>query len=247
VLAAVVKVLLYRWTGQRDILVGFPIAGRDHPDLEDQIGFYVNTLPLRDRIGEGDSFLALLERVRTAATEAYEHQAYPFDLLVDELQVPRDVSRSPMLDVVVVMQNAGKPAPSIPGLKVRPFLRDYPIAKFDLGFAFEEREGELRADLSYNADLFLPVRIERMAAQLRELIASVLKDPGERVDRLPILPAAERRLIVEDWTPQPLVQPRGPTLIASRPGPRARRSASRWCSPRRARMARRARPGRAAP
>ncbi|MGH8573121.1 MAG: condensation domain-containing protein, partial [Gammaproteobacteria bacterium] len=162
VLVAAVKALLYRYTGQDEILIGFPIAGRNHPDLESQIGFYVNTLPLRDRVRGEASFRQLLDQVRATATEAYEHQPYPFDRLVDELDVARNVSRSPMFDVVVVMQNAAAPAPAIDGLAVRPFIREYDASKFDLSFGFEERDGGLQVDLTYNTDLFLPARKKRM-------------------------------------------------------------------------------------
>ena len=125
VLAAAVKVLLHRYTAQEDILLGFPIAGRSHPDLENQVGFYVNMLPLRDSVRADAPFLDLLDSVRTTATEAYDHQGYPFDRLVDELDIVRDVSRSPMFDVIVVMQNAGPAVPALGGLTVRPFIRGY--------------------------------------------------------------------------------------------------------------------------
>jgi amino acid adenylation domain-containing protein len=202
-LVAVVKVLLYRYTGQDDSLLGFPITGRTHPHLENQIGFYVNTLPLRDRVRPEASFLDLLDAVKVTATEAYEHQAYPFDRLVDELHVARDVSRSPMFDVVVVMQNATQPTPGLDGVAVQPFIPWYDIAKFDLSFTFEERDGALQTDITYNTDLFVPARIKRIADHLRELVASVLRDPTTPVARLRMLPAAERQQVLALGAPPP--------------------------------------------
>jgi non-ribosomal peptide synthetase component F len=163
VLLAIVKVLLHRYSGQEDILVGSPIAGRNHPDLESQVGFYVNMLPLRDRVLNDMAFLDLVAQVKATATEAYEHQAYPFDRLVDELDLKRDVSRSPMFDVIVVMQNAGAPAPALDGVSVTPFIRAYDVSKFDLAFSFEVRDGGLQVDISYNTDLFLPARARQIA------------------------------------------------------------------------------------
>ena len=196
-LVAIVKVLLYRYTGRDEILLGFPISGRTHPDLENQIGLYVNTLPLRDHMEGDGSFLTLLESVKVTATEAYEHQAYPFDQLVDELSVARDAGRSPMFDVVVVMQNATGPAAELHGVKVLPFVWKYEVAKFDLSFTFDERrDGGLQLDITYNTDLFLVARIKRMAEHFRELLASVLRDPTVSIARLPMLSSAERQQVL---------------------------------------------------
>ena len=212
-LVALVKVLLYRHTGQDEIVLGFPISGRTHSDLENQIGFYVNTLPLRDRVRGNDSFLEFLDAVRITATEAYEHQAYPFDRLVDELNVARDVSRSPMFDVIVVMQNAAAPGAVLDGITVDAFVRKYEIAKFDLSFTFEERrDGELQAHITYNTDLFLPARINRMAGHIRELVASILRDPTQSLARYPMLDAAERRQVLAHGIPATPTSPRVETL-----------------------------------
>ena len=212
-LVAIVKVLLYRYTGQDEILLGFPIAGRNHPDLENQIGFYVNILPLRERVRGEASFLELLDAVKATATEAYEHQAYPFDRLVDELKVARDVSRSPMFDVVVVMQNAAAPAPALAGLSVQPFIRAYDVSKFDLSFTFEERADGLQADITYNTDLFLPARIRRMGDHLRELVAGVLGDATVPVSRLRMVAADERQHVLSLGVPPAPAPFSGETVV----------------------------------
>ena len=98
-LTALVKVLLYRYSGESDITVGFPIAGREHPDLDGQIGLYANTLVLRSRLHDAQSFTALLDQIRISAAAAYDHQDYPFDQLVQDLNPPRDPSRNPLFDV----------------------------------------------------------------------------------------------------------------------------------------------------
>ena len=200
-LTAIVKVLLYRYTEQEDIIVGFPIAGRAHFDLEDQIGFYVNMLPLRDRVQGDATFESLLDQVRVTATGAYDHQVYPFDLLVDELNVSRDVSRSPMFDVIVVLQNAGTPELSLDGVRVTPFVDQYDMSKFDLSFTFEEKAGRLTVDIVYNTDLFGEGRIERMSGHIRKVVDGILADPTCPIARLDILPDGERRTLLAEFAP----------------------------------------------
>ena len=192
VLVTVVKALLYRYTGQEDILVGSPIAGREQADLEDQIGFFVNTLVLRDQVDGSASFEVLLAQVKQTATEAYDHQVYPFDKLVNELDVVRDVSRAPLLDTMVVFQNVEAPDFALAGLSVKPFPQTERLSKFDLSFACEEKDAGLHIDLIYNPDLFSPARIVRMGQHFLTLLDSILADARQPVDHLKLLPSQER-------------------------------------------------------
>jgi non-ribosomal peptide synthetase component F len=105
ILLTLVKILLHRYTGQKAIIVGSPVACRNHPDLEDQIGFYANTLALRDRIDGDESFVQVLEKVKKTTIDAYDHQQYPFDRLVDELNLARDPGHAPLFDVMLVYQD----------------------------------------------------------------------------------------------------------------------------------------------
>ncbi len=116
-LLAGVKALLFRYTGQTDMVLGTPIAGRNHIDLEQQVGFFVNTLVLRTRFDASDSFAALLGKIKEVTLKAYEHQIYPFDRLVDDLKLNRDMSRSPLFDVMVVLQNTGEEEITTEGLQ----------------------------------------------------------------------------------------------------------------------------------
>ncbi|QTA91522.1 Non-ribosomal peptide synthetase [Desulfonema magnum] len=194
-LLAVVKVLLYRYTGQKDIIVGSPIAGRNHADLEDQIGFYVNTLVLRNQIDENASFVSFLEQVRQTATEAYDHQVYPFDKLVDDLNLHRDMSRSPLFDILVIMQNNEAADLSLPELRIETLEQDFPISKFDLTFEFWERE-DILVKLKYNTDLFREDRIKRMGTHFQTLTDSILKNADQPVCRLNMLTQDEQNLVV---------------------------------------------------
>jgi amino acid adenylation domain-containing protein len=213
-LVAAVKVLLHRYTQQTDIVVGMPIAGRNRLDLEDQIGFYINALPLRSTLDSEAPFERTLAEISRNALGAYEHQIYPFDRLVDDLQIRRDVSRHPLFDVVVVMQNAGGDEFSLPGAAVTPLVDDYDVSKFDLQFSFEERGGEIAAAITWNTDLFVEERIVRMSRHFLELVRSLLRDPTEVISRLNILTDDERRAAAS-WVPAH-VEPCGPETIAAR-------------------------------
>jgi len=198
VLLATVNALLYRYTFQQDIIVGSPLAGRERQELEEQIGFYVNTLALRTRPSADDSFSALLDKVKTTTLEAYEHQIYPFDRLVDELRLRRDASRSPLFDVLVVLQNleSGGESPTIEDLKAGNFELDNPVSKFDLSFRFWEVRNELHVQIEYNTDLFKRATIERMLGHLSTLFRSAMAHPEQRIANLPMLTEAEQQQLI---------------------------------------------------
>ncbi|MCP4403637.1 MAG: amino acid adenylation domain-containing protein, partial [bacterium] len=201
-LVALVKVLIYRYTGQEDIITGSPIAGRNHADLERQIGFYANTLTLRDRVQGEHSFERFLQQVKHTATEAYDHQFYPFDLLVEKLNLARDLSHSPLFDVMVELQNIDEVDLSLDGLDIYPLEQEYHTSKFDLTFSFKESStgnsnhsspmAGLRMEIEYNTDLFLKERIKRMSSHLTSMLESILHDPDQPVSKLPFLTKTEQ-------------------------------------------------------
>jgi len=213
VLVALVKVLLRRHTGQEDIVVASPIAGREHADLTGQIGFYLNTLVLRDRVPGGASFLEVLRGVRQTALKAYEHQAFPFDQLVEELDLPRDLSRSPLCDVVVVLQNTGDLRLLLPEVEARAFPFETGISKFDLTFDFQEAPDGLHVGLEFNTDLFDSDRMARLAAQFSTLVDRVLADATGPVGRLEILPEEERRRVLEEFNTTEVTVPAGVDVV----------------------------------
>jgi amino acid adenylation domain-containing protein len=194
-LLASVTVLLHRYTRQRDIVLGSPVAGRNHADLDNQIGFYVNTLALRSCIEPTQTFEAFLDATVSLTTAALDHQLYPFDRLVNDLGLRRDVSRSPLFDVMVVLQDT---APSMLGsreLKLAPFPFETNTSQFDLTFSFEQREGKLFGQVTFNTDLFTRASIERMTLHLRTLIEGFLDAPQTPLGQLPLLSAPERSAI----------------------------------------------------
>jgi len=185
-LLAIVKVLLHRYTGETDIWVGSPIAGRIHADLANQIGFFVNTLVLRDEVRGSTTFRDLLTAVKRTSEEAYEHQAFPFDRLVDALNVPRDLSRSPLFDVMVAYDNDADTAVPSRDLTVDELQLDSGVSKFDLTFAFAESERGLDIEIEYSTDLFTDVRIERMTADLLAIVEAVLADAAVPISKIAV-------------------------------------------------------------
>ncbi|OQP54217.1 hypothetical protein A4H97_22225 [Niastella yeongjuensis] len=202
-LLAAIDVLLFRYTGQKDLLIGSPIAGRDHTDLENQIGFYVNTVALRSQLHERDSFTDLLAQVKKMTLEAYNHQVYPFDELVDELQLPTDRSRNPLFDVWLVLQNTNVGseggAVQLGDLKVSTYEEEKEnVSRFDLSFNFTEAAGELDLMLVYNRDIYTPETTGRLADHLERLMLAIVENPFTAVNTLPYLSQAEeRKLLVE--------------------------------------------------
>ncbi len=210
-LTAAVKVLLHRYTGKQDIIVGSPVAGREHPDLEDQIGFYVNTLALRDVIDATKPFADVLNQVRRTVTEAYDHQAYPFDRLVEELNLRRDLARSPLFDVVTALHGS-PPSFALDSVSVTPVEIEFPSAKFDITFHFSLHNGRLSLDTEYRTDLFCEERIRNMALHLQTLFQSIVEDPERPVYALSILPEQERTLILDVFNDTAAAYPSDSTI-----------------------------------
>jgi amino acid adenylation domain-containing protein len=197
-----VNLLLFRYTGQSDIIVGTPVAGREHPDLEDQIGYYLNTLVLRNEILAEESFVQVLEHIRRSTVEAFSHQVYPFDLLVEELNLRRDLSRSPLFDVMVVWQTNNQdssPELSFTGVQTERLLMKDTVSKFDLTFFFEQDIHGLQLQIEYNTDLYDRERIESMTSHLQGLLDVLLQQPATAVASLDYLPAKEKEQVLHTF------------------------------------------------
>jgi len=195
---AAFKVLLYRYTGQDDLIVGTPIANRNRVETEGLIGFFVNALVLRTDLSGNPSFREFLRRVREVCLGAYSHQSLPFDRLVEELHVKRDLSRNPLFQVMFVLLNAPLRPLELPGLTLGLVGGDSETAHFDLTLQIVDTEQELTATFVYNTDLFEAGRIARMLGHLQTLLEAIVADPEQRLSDLPLLADAERQqLLVE--------------------------------------------------
>ena len=198
-LLAAFKVFLYRYTGQEDLIVGSPIANRHRHELERLIGFFVNTLPMRTNLSGNPTFRDVLKLVRETTLGAYAHQDLPFEYLVDQLQPNRDLSHSPLVQVILVLQNTPERKAELPGLVVTPLKYQAETAKFDLTLYIDELGPELQGTFEYNTDLFNSDTIGRMARHLRTLLEGIVADPSARISELPLLTEAERYQLLHEW------------------------------------------------
>jgi amino acid adenylation domain-containing protein len=195
-LLAAFQALLARYSGQPEVSVGTPIAGRNHVQTEDLIGFFINTLVLRTDLAGDPPFTELLQRVRSVTLGAYVHQDLPFEKLVEELQPVRDLSHTSLFQVLFVLQNTPSPVLQLPHLTLRPFGVDTGVALFDLTLSCIEEGGGLLCDLDYNADLFEPVTAAQMLHQLGRLLQGIVDEPAAPIADLPLLDEEERREVV---------------------------------------------------
>jgi amino acid adenylation domain-containing protein len=200
-LLAAVNVLLHRYTGQGDIIIGSPIANRQHADLEEQIGYYLNTLALRSRFTGNETFRELLVKVKQVTLDAYEHQVYPFDELVDELKLHRDTSRHPLFDVMVVLQNAGADNvaayPKPEGLEITGYNQEEQVlSKFDWLFGFASNEDSIQLSLEYNNDIYHQTTAEQLCNHLEQLLKAMLEQPGVAVGEINYLREEERHTLI---------------------------------------------------
>ncbi|MEH2221574.1 non-ribosomal peptide synthase/polyketide synthase [Nostoc sp.] len=197
-LLAAYDTLLYRYTGVADILIGSPIANRNRGEIEALIGFFVNTLVMRTDLSGNPSFSELLTRVREMALGAYAHQDLPFEMLVEALQPERNLSHTPLFQVMFVLQNVPMSQVDLTGLTVNPLLVESATAKFDLTLAMENTAAGLAGVLEYNTDLFDSSTIERMADHFVTLLEAIVANPQQRISQLPMLTAVEQQLLI-DW------------------------------------------------
>ncbi|MBV8858951.1 MAG: amino acid adenylation domain-containing protein [Acidobacteria bacterium] len=198
-LLAAFDALLYRYSHQEDFSVGTPVAGRTRAETEGLIGFFVNTLVLRARLRPGMTFRELLAEVRATTLGANDHQEAPFERLVDELQPERDLSHSPLFQVMFAMQNTPNSEQSLSGLTLTPARSGLSAAKFDLELSLEEKDGRIVGWLQYNTDLYDEATARRMARHFEALLASAAADPDERISRLEMISVEEREQVLRGW------------------------------------------------
>ncbi|HET7228396.1 MAG TPA: amino acid adenylation domain-containing protein, partial [Longimicrobium sp.] len=211
-LLAAFQVLLARWSGQDDFVVGSPAAGRTGPAFANTVGYLVNPVAVRARLGGAPTFRELLQQARAQALAALSTQAYPFERLVEDLRPARDASRTPVFQVLFVFQQAERLTAAtacalgvagvreaIGPLTLESVAVDTGAAQFDLTLTLGEVDGVLAGTLGYDADLFDDATIQRMAGHFHRLLAAIAADPDVPVSALPMLGAEERRAVVEDF------------------------------------------------
>ena len=192
------QVVLGRWSGQEDVVVGTPVANRQRPELEPLIGFFVNQLVLRTQLGGNPSFRQLLQRVRETCLEAYDHQDLPFEKLVEELAPRRDLSRSPLFQTMLVWQQAKFRDESSSSLDISS-LPGPKTAILDLAFTASRQQRDLRGELVYRTELYEGGTIARMLRGVERVLEAMTGSPESGIQDVELLTEEEKGLLLEGW------------------------------------------------
>ncbi len=193
------KALLHHWTTQEDVAVGTLVANRRRPESEGLIGFFANSLVLRTDLGGDPTFLELLGRERETSLDAHAHQDVPFEKLVEELNPPRDLARTPLFQVMLILLNAPGEALKLRGVELRPVAIDSRTAKLELSLYATQTPAGCDGFLEYNTDVFDRSTVLRLLAHYRRALEAVVADPMVRLSQLPLLADDERRQVLVDW------------------------------------------------
>lgn len=211
---ALLAILLARYTGKDDIVMGAPIANRNHQQLENLIGFFANTMVLRTTVQPEASFQELLTQIKNRALQAYKYQELPFEKLVDELKIERSLSHNPLFQVLFSFQNAHTEGFSLPGVDILPLAFDYTVSKFDLSIIVREYREKFTVILEYSTDLFEAGTIKRMLGHVQMLIQSAIQQPHKPIGHWNLLTQAEVRQL-QAWNATTVDYPQDKTLVDS--------------------------------
>ncbi len=200
-LIAIINTLFHRYTGQEDLILGTPVSGREHADLINQVGFYVNTLVIRTKFDKTKSFRQLLQKVKSVVLKGYDHQVYPFDQIVDDLGLERDLSRNALFDIMVVLHNtnikSSQSEPQLERLKIEKYqASEQKTSKFDLTFDFIEGEEGLGLSIDYNTDIFSSEFVHRLATHLEGIFTAVLNEPEKPINSVDFLSVKEKEIVL---------------------------------------------------
>ncbi|WP_165760207.1 condensation domain-containing protein, partial [Niastella populi] len=216
-LLAAWNILLYRYTSKTDIIIGTPVAGRDHADLEDQIGFYINTLALRNEIRPGENFNDFYSTLKDNTLKSYTHQMYPFDRLVEELDLHRDTGRSAVFDVMLIFQNNGERIEG-PELNTEELNQIVELgnsqSKFDINIFVSEVSDYLSLRIVYNSDVYEKEMVEGLINHYRQLLNAILDNPEEKISEIDFLSQEEKQELLLTFNDTEMEYPKDKTIIA---------------------------------
>ncbi|WP_133054523.1 non-ribosomal peptide synthetase, partial [Niastella populi] len=210
------KVLMYRYTSQRDIIIGTPVAGRDHADLEDQMGFYVNMMALRSGVNPEESFDSFYQAVKEDTLKSFSHQMYPFDRLVEELDLQRDTGRSAVFDVMLILQN-NKERIEVAELNSQSSdqITDQGIraSKYDIEITFQEEEDYLSLQITFNTDVYEKTMVEGLIGHYRQLLQVLLQTPKEKISQIDYLTQREKHEVLVTFNDTAAAYPKDKTIV----------------------------------
>ncbi|RED86532.1 non-ribosomal peptide synthetase [Cohnella phaseoli] len=212
-LLAAFNVLLHKYSGQDEIVVGTPVSGRTHSELQPLIGMFVNTLALKTKILADGSYSELLAATKELTLEAFQHQDYPFERLIDQLKLERDLSRNPLFDAMFIVQNMGLPELELDEVAFAPYALDNPTAKFDLTLEVVEHGTALTLNLEYATSLFTPETAERMLRHYIRIVQSACESPDAPIDETAWMSEEEQQMILGDFNATRRAYPEDRTLL----------------------------------
>ncbi|MFM6024604.1 MAG: amino acid adenylation domain-containing protein [Dolichospermum sp.] len=192
-------ILLYRYSGQDDILIGSPMAGRNRQEIQSLIGYFVNTVVLRTKLTGNPNFREILNQVRQVATDAHNYQDIPYNQVVEALNPQRNLSYNPVFQILFDLQHSLTDKLQLPGLTLQPFLGEHSTSKFDLSLIIEDRGTELIGVWEYSSDLFTQETITRITENFQTLLNGIVNNPEIPIKQLPIISAFEQQQILENW------------------------------------------------
>ncbi|MDM5300447.1 surfactin non-ribosomal peptide synthetase SrfAA [Bacillus subtilis] len=205
--------LLSKYTGQDDIIVGTPSAGRNHSDTEGIVGMFVNTLAIRSEVKQDETFTHLITRVRKQVLDAFSHQDYPFEWLVEDLNIPRDVSRHPLFDTMFSLQNATEGIPSVGDLALSVHETNFKIAKFDLTVQARETDEGIELDLDYSTKLFKQSTAQRLLNHFARVLEDAAAEPEKQISEYKLLSEEEAASQIQQFNPGRTLYPKDKTIV----------------------------------
>jgi tyrocidine synthetase-3 len=209
-LLAAYNVLLHKYTGQTDIIVGSPVVGRSHADVQRVLGMFVNTLAMRNQLEGNKRVVELIAEVKAGALAAYEQADYPFEALVEALSLTQDTSRNPVFQTLFSMQDFGSQSLKLDGLRVQPYEIESSISKFDLSLFVREEEGRLECFVEYATALFERRTIERMMQHFAQIVKAMVHDPEQRIADMDMLTQQEKQQLLVEWNETAVDYPNKP-------------------------------------
>ncbi|WP_162200396.1 non-ribosomal peptide synthetase [Kordia jejudonensis] len=215
-----INALLHQYTHQKDIIIGIPIAGRKHPDLEQQLGLFLNTLAIRTAFPEGINFKTLVQQQKKSLLEAYQHQEYPFDELISQLNLRRDTSRSALFDVMVVLQNQkqvqsiSNAKQTLTGIQVAPYELERTTSQLDVSFTFIEKDTGLYVEIEYNTDIYDNILMDRMCVHFENLVTAAILHPNENIQSLVYITNNESEQLLTEFSNTITAFPHEKTMVS---------------------------------
>ncbi|WP_133054858.1 non-ribosomal peptide synthetase, partial [Niastella populi] len=210
------NVLMYRYTSQKDIIIGTPVAGREHADLEDQIGFYVNMLALKNEVDPDKSFDSFYKALKEDTLKSYSHQMYPFDRLIKDLNLQRDTSRSAVFDVLLDLHNHGESSegPELSEEEINQIVdRGYQTSKFDIEVILQENGDYLSLQISFNTDVYERAMVEGLIMHYKQLLTALLETPEEKIAQIDYLSGKEKHELLVTFNGTTVAYQKDKTIV----------------------------------